>query len=184
VLKFVHRSSPQNLADELSCPADSHAPWRLRSESSSILVVHWTRLRPWVISHFRLLHHVYGIIFYSTSSCHLPFKSLKIVWFLFFFFSLISIFFFCIVPARRLAQAASHRQLHTLELRQTRLWRWNTFWSDWLLLKPGEQCGLCEMRMLAYCKLWHQGLSFHQYKAKRWRPNLLPKLQVIAKNIL
>jgi len=36
-------------------------------------------LRPWVIGHFRSLRHVYGTIFHSTSSRHLPFESLKIV---------------------------------------------------------------------------------------------------------
>jgi len=35
---------------------------------------------PWVIGHFRSLRHVYGTIFHSTSSLHLPFESLKIVW--------------------------------------------------------------------------------------------------------
>jgi len=43
--------------------------------------------RAWVITHghFRLLRHVYGTIFYSTSSRHLPFESLKIVWRLIYF---------------------------------------------------------------------------------------------------
>jgi len=36
-------------------------------------------LRPWVIGHFRSLRHVYGTIFHSMSSRHLPFESLKIV---------------------------------------------------------------------------------------------------------
>jgi len=34
-------------------------------------------LRPWVISHFRSLRHVYGTLFHSTSSRHLPFESFK-----------------------------------------------------------------------------------------------------------
>jgi len=45
VFKCVHgRSAPPYFADELSRPADSLARCRLRSASSSILVVRWTRL--------------------------------------------------------------------------------------------------------------------------------------------
>jgi len=42
-------------------------------------------MRPWVIGHFRSLRHVYGTIFHSPSSRHLPFESLKIVWRLIYF---------------------------------------------------------------------------------------------------
>jgi len=44
VFKCIHRSSPPYLADELSRPVDSLARCRLRSVSSSILVVRHTRL--------------------------------------------------------------------------------------------------------------------------------------------
>jgi hypothetical protein len=80
VFKCVHGSAPPYLADELSHPADSLARCRLGSASSYI---YWSfvelALRPWVIGHFRSLRHVYGTIFHSTSSGHLPFESLKIV---------------------------------------------------------------------------------------------------------
>jgi len=44
VFKCVHGSAPPYLADELSRPADSLARCRLRSTSSSILVVRRTRI--------------------------------------------------------------------------------------------------------------------------------------------
>jgi len=80
LFKCVHGSAPPHLADELSRPAaDSLAPCRLRSASH----LYWSFVelasRPWVIDHFRSLCHVYGTIFHSTSSRHLPFESSKIV---------------------------------------------------------------------------------------------------------
>jgi len=87
VFKCVDGSVPPYLADELSRPADSPARCRLRSASSSIHVVRRTRLT--TVGHFRSLRHVYGTIFHSTSSRHLPIESLKIVWRLIYFLLLL-----------------------------------------------------------------------------------------------
>jgi len=80
VFKCEHGSAPPYLANELSRPADSLAQCRLRSASSSILVVRRTRLTTVGDRSFPVAaSRVYGTIFHSTSSRHLPFKSLKIV---------------------------------------------------------------------------------------------------------
>jgi len=77
VFNCVHGSAPPYLADELSRSADSLARCRLRSASSSILVVRRTRLttvgdRSFPVAASRT-------IFQSMSSRHRPFESLKIV---------------------------------------------------------------------------------------------------------
>jgi len=95
VFKCVHGSAPPYLADELSRPADSQTQCRLRSASSSILVVRRTRLTTVGVRSFPV-DASYGTIFHSTSSRRHPFefsKSSKDS-IIFFFFSLISIFFF------------------------------------------------------------------------------------------
>jgi len=83
VFKCVHGSAPPYLADELSRPADSLALCRLRSASSSILVVRRTRLTTVGDRSFPVAASCVGnnlpqhVI---TSSRHLPFESLKLVW--------------------------------------------------------------------------------------------------------
>jgi len=72
VFKCVHGSAPPYLADELSRPADSQARCRLRSASSSILVVRQTRLttvgdRSFPVAALRVWN-MCRTIFHSTSS--------------------------------------------------------------------------------------------------------------------
>jgi len=79
VFKCVHGSAPPYLADNLSRPADSQGRCILRSASSSILVVHRTRLttvanRSFVVAASRVWNNLP-----YTSWRHLLFEFLKIV---------------------------------------------------------------------------------------------------------
>jgi len=88
VFKCIHWSAPPYLADELSRPADSLAWCRLRSASSFILVVRRTRLtnegdRSFPVAASRVWNSLPQHV--STSSRHLHFEFLKIVWRLIYF---------------------------------------------------------------------------------------------------
>jgi len=101
VFKCVHGSALPYLADEISRPVDSQARCRLRSASSSVLVVCRTRLTTVGDRSFLVAASLVWNNLHSTSLRHLPFESLKIfgrlIYFLFLFLNLYILF--CKVPA-------------------------------------------------------------------------------------